>query len=132
MQLAISTGLQPRAIVECFNGYMANSDPTPIAVLNLHLISKGAAVAEPCEPVYGGYATARGEISLFGETLVYRVNLKNNTVQKRPPLNSGAQARYDATPAGEPFNFCNVSFQRLSEAQIVDVCSTGSFRIIQR
>lgn len=102
---------------------------SPIAMLSLHTTVRGCSVRRSSEPVYGGYATASGAISLFGETLVYRVNFKNNTVQKRPPLNSGAQARYDATPAGEPFEFCRVGFQRLSEAQIVDVCSSGSFRV---
>lgn len=108
---------------------MPHPETTPVALLNLHTKVRGEDIPEPCEPVYGGYATARGEISLFGETLVYRINFKNNTVRKSPPLNSGAQARYDATPAGEPFQFCNVSFQRLSEAKIIDVCSSGSFRL---
>ena len=111
---------------------MLTSKADPVAILDLHSKVKGQSVSEPCEPVYGGYATARGEISLFGESLVYRVNFKNQTVQQRRPLNSGAQARYDATPAGEAFEFCNVGFRRLSEAQIVDVCSLGSFRIAQR
>lgn len=102
---------------------------SPIAMLSLHTTDRGRSITKPSEPVYGGYATAEGAISLFGETLVYRVNFKNSTVQKRRPLNSGAQARYDATPAGEPFEFCHVGFRRLSEAQIVDVCSSGSFRV---
>src|SRR5579862_8429511 len=103
----------------------------PIAILSLHT-KTGQVLSPSSEPIFGGYATARGEICLFGETLVYRVNFKNQTVQERRPLNSGAQARYDATPAGEAFEFCNVGFRRLSEAQIVDVCSLGSFRIAQR
>ena len=111
---------------------MQTSKADPIALLDLHSKVKGQSIAEPCEPVYGGYATARGEISLFGETLVYRVNFKNQTVQERRPLNSGAQARYDATPAGEAFEFCNVSFRRLSDDQIEDICSLGSFRIAQK
>ena len=93
---------------------------------------KGLSVSEPCEPVYGGYATARGEISLFGKTLVYRVNFKNQSVQQRRPLNSAAQARYDATAAGDDFEFCNVAFQRLSEAQVIDVCALGTYRIALR
>lgn len=102
-------------------------ETAPIAVLNLTTRVKNRTV--PPEPVYGGYANARGEIFLFGETLVYRVNFKNQTVQQRPPLNSGAQARYDAADAGEAFEYCNVSFRRLSNAQIVEVCESGSFRV---
>jgi len=99
----------------------------PIAMLTLTTRVKNRTV-EP-EPVYGGYANARGEIFLFGESLVYRVNFKNQTVQQRPPLNSGAQARYDAVGAGEAFEYCNVPFRRLSNAQIVEVCESGSFRV---
>ena len=72
-----------------------------IASLNINKKAKDRLVEEPSEPVYGGYANARGEIFLFGEDLVYRVNFKNQTLQQRPPLNAGAQARYDATAAGE-------------------------------
>lgn len=118
-------------LVERCLRYMPIPESTPVAILSLHTKTRGEAIPEPCEPIFGGYATARGEISLFGETLVYRVNFKNNTVRKRPPLNSGAQARYDATPAGERFEFCSAGFQRLSEDQIVEVCASGSFRIAQ-
>jgi hypothetical protein len=102
----------------------------PIA--NLEIVSKKAKdriVQEAPEPVYGGYANARGEIFLFGEDLVYRVNFKNQTVQQRPKLNAGAQARYDATAAGEAFEYCNVSFRRLSSEQILEICSSGAFRV---
>jgi hypothetical protein len=105
---------------------------TPVPVATLDIVSRKAknrVVQEPSEPVYGGYANGRGEIFLFGENLVYRVNFKNQTVQQRPPLNAGAQARYDATGAGEAFEYCNVSFRRLSSAEIVEICSSGSFRI---
>ena len=105
---------------------------TPIGVLNINKKAKDGLVREPAEPIYGGYANGRGEISLFGESIVYRVNFKNNTIQQRPPLNPGAQARYDATEAGEIFEYGNVSFRRLSSAQIVEICSSGSFRIIPK
>ena len=104
----------------------------PIGVLNINKKANDGLVQEPAEPIYGGYANRRGEISLFGESIVYRVNFKNNTIQQRPPLNSGAQARYDATEAGEIFEYGNVSFRRLSNAQIVEICSSGSFRIIPK
>ncbi len=108
------------------------SEATPIAVLNLHTRVKGQPISEPPEPVYGGYSTHLGAVSLFGENLVYRVNFKNQTVHQRPPLNSGARARYDAAEAGESFEFCNVGFQRLSNDQIVEICSSGSFRVTPR
>jgi hypothetical protein len=104
----------------------------PIGVLNINRKANDGLVQEPSEPIYGGYANRRGEISLFGESIVYRVNFKNNTIQQRPPLNPGAQARYDATEAGEIFEYGNVSFQRLSNAQIVEICSSGSFRIVPK
>jgi hypothetical protein len=104
--------------------------PTPVATLDIvSRKSKDRLVQEPSEPVYGGYANSRGEIFLFGEDLVYRVNFKNQTVQQRPKLNSGAQARYDATEAGEAFEYCNVSFRRLSGAEIVEICASGAFRV---
>lgn len=81
------------------------------------------------EPIYGGYANRRGEISLFGESLHYRVNFKNRTVQQRPPLNEGAQARYDAARPGEPFEFGRVNFRRLDHPEIKEICSSGSFRV---
>ena len=110
---------------------MPPSEATPIAILSLYA-AKGQPTSKPSEPIYGGYATARGEISLFGESLVYRVNLKNQTVHERRPLNSGAQARYDATPAGESFEYCNKGFRRLSKDQIVELCTSGSFRVTQK
>lgn len=81
------------------------------------------------EPIYGGYVNARGQISLFGEVLVYRMNFKFNTVQQCAPLNSGAQERYDAVEAGETFKYCSVTFRRLSSAQIIEICSSGTFRV---
>ena len=55
--------------------------------------------------------TLAASTSLFGETLVYRVNLKNRTIQQRPPLNHGAQARYDDARPGEPFEYGRVGFR---------------------
>jgi hypothetical protein len=105
---------------------------TPIGVLNVNKKAKDGLVREPDESIYGGYANGRGEISLFGESIVYRVNFKNNTIQQRPPLNPGAQARYDATEAGEIFEYGNASFRRLSSAEIVEICASSSFRIIPK
>lgn len=84
------------------------------------------------EPIYGGYANGRGQICLFGRVLAYRMNFKFNTVQQRSPLNPGAQARYDAAKGGESFEYCKVTFQRLSNAQIIEICSSSTFRIALR
>mgnify|MGYP001217602133 CR=1 FL=1 len=81
------------------------------------------------EPIFGGYENRRGEISLFGETSVYRINFKNRTVQPRPPLNHGAQARYDAARPGEAFEYGRVNFRRLDHPEIAEICSSGSFRV---
>ncbi|MGA8532873.1 MAG: hypothetical protein WB615_02055 [Candidatus Tumulicola sp.] len=104
--------------------------PAPVATLDIvSRKSKDRLVQEPSEPVYGGYANGRGDVFLFGESLVYRVNFKNQTVQQRPQLNPGAQARYDATEAGEAFEYCNIRFRRLSNAEITEICASGAFRI---
>ncbi|MGZ3498349.1 MAG: hypothetical protein ACXWNJ_17585 [Vulcanimicrobiaceae bacterium] len=105
---------------------------TPVGILEISKKAKDGLIQEPSEPIYGGYANPRGDICLFAESLVYRVNFKNKTVQQRPPLNPGAQARYDETQAGETFEYCNVTFRRLSDAQIVEICSSGSFRVALR
>jgi hypothetical protein len=104
----------------------------PIGILNIDRRAKNGLVEEPACPIYGGYSNGSGAISLFGESIVYRVNFKKNTVQQRPPLNSGAQTRYDATEAGEVFEYGNVTFRRLSSAQILEICSSGSFRVISK
>jgi hypothetical protein len=101
----------------------------PVGILNTNRTASNGSVQEAAEPIYGGYVNHRGQISVFGESIVYRINFKNNTIQQRPPLNSGAQARYDAIEAGEIFEYGNVKFRRLSSAQIVEICSLGSFRI---
>ncbi len=100
----------------------------PIGILNIKRTNNGL-VQEFSEAVYGGYANRRGEISLFAASVVYRVNFKNNTIGQRPLLNAGAQARYDATEAGEIFEYANVRFQRLSSARIAEICASGSFRV---
>ena len=104
----------------------------PIAVLTISPTEKTSAVEPLSEPVYGGYANGRGEIFLFGERLVYRVNFKNQTLQQRPCLNSGAQARYDSVAAGDEFVYATKSFRRLSNAQISEVCTSGSFRLTRK
>lgn len=104
-------------------------DTAPVGVLNLHKKGSKGAVAAPPEPIYGGYANSRGEVFLFGADLAYRVNFKNKTIQQRAPLNPGAQARYDETSAGDPFEYCNAQFQRLSAEQIQEICSSGSFGV---
>lgn len=106
--------------------------PSPAPISSLDIVSrksKDRLVSEPPEAIYGGYANARGETLLFGKELVYRVNFKNRTIQQRPKLNPAAQARYDATEAGENFEYCNLMFRRLSGAEIVEICASGAFRV---
>ena len=57
---------------------------------------------------------------------------KKQTVQQRPQLNPGAQARYDATNAGEPFEYATKTFQRLSNEQIIEICTSGRFKLSSR
>jgi len=94
--------------------------------------ARDTALQETSEPIYGGYSNGRGEISLFGDGLAYRVNLKNKTVQPRPGLNPQAQVRYDAAQSGEAFQYCSARFRRLSDPQIVEICAAGPFRVRPR
>ena len=104
-----------------------------IGSLNIHKkVKENVFVPEPCEPIYGGYENRRGEIALFGHDVVYRINAKSRTVQQRPPLNAGAQAKYDAAQAGESFDYCNVQFRRLANDEIVKICASGPFRASPR
>ena len=83
--------------------------------------------------MYGGYSNARGEISLFGERLAYRVNLKNKSVRQDPGLNSEAQMRYRRRRSpGESFHYCNKPFNRLSDPQVAEICAAGPFRVMSR
>ncbi len=104
--------------------------PLPVATLAIisGLNAKGA--SERSERVYGGYANPRGEIVLFADDGAYRVNFKSQTLARRPPLNAAAQARYDATEAGEEFEFANKTFRRLSHEQNADICAANRFRVI--
>lgn len=104
----------------------------PVATLAITGATSGLSRAERSEPVYGGYANGRGDIVLFAKDLAYRVNLKNQILKERPPLNSGAQARYDATEAGEDFVYANRTFRRLSLQQIADICKSSNFRVRSR
>lgn len=104
-------------------------DTAAIGVLDCNNGAKNGGLQKAAEPIYGGYSNRRGEISLFGETLVYRIDLKNRTAQQRPPLNQGAQARYDAARPGEPFEYGRVNFRRLDHPEIAEICSSGPFRI---
>jgi len=103
---------------------------TPVAVLEIGSTNKNSAGNQSSEAVYGGYANARGEVSLFAEHCTYRVNFKNNTLRRRPSLNSGAQAHYDAAKAGERFVYAKVEFLRLSHERIAEICASGSFRVV--
>src|SRR5690349_11876618 len=102
---------------------VAMINPSPIANLAIKGIVKGPQRPEHSEPVYGGYANERGEIVLFAKDLAYRINFKYQILKERPPLNVGAQARYDATEAGEDFEYGTKTFHRLSRQQISDICT---------
>jgi hypothetical protein len=104
-------------------------DQLPVATLAIKGFVKGPACSEHSEPVYGGYANGRGEIVLFAKDLAYHVNFKNQILKQRPPLNVGAQARYDATEAGEGFEYGTKTFRRLSPEQISEICAAGHFRL---
>ncbi len=103
-----------------------------IATLAITGAVKGPSGQERSEPVYGGYANGRGEVVLFAKDLAYRVNFKYQILKQGPPLNAGAQARYDAAAAGEDFEYCSKTFRRLSRQQIADICAAGHFRIGSR
>jgi hypothetical protein len=106
--------------------------PLAVATLFIKGAVKGLNRVEYSEPVYGGYANGRGGIVLFAKALAYSVNLKNQILKQRPPLNLGAQARYDATEPGEDFAYCNKTFRRLSLQEIVEICTGGHFRLGSR
>jgi hypothetical protein len=93
---------------------------------------RGLDCAARLEPVYGGYANGRGDIVVFAKDSAFRVNLRKQILTQRPPLNLGAQARYDATEPGEDFAYGNKVFRRLSHQQIADICAAGGFRIGSR
>lgn len=104
----------------------------PVATLAIKGAVRGQTGSEFSEPVYGGYANGRGDIVLFAKGLAYRVNFKNQILKQRPPLNVGAQARYDATEAGEDFEYGSKTFRRLSLQQIAEICTSGDFRVGSR
>ena len=105
-------------------------ETAPVDVLLVK--AKQAGAEEVQEPIYGGYENSRGDVSLFAEKLVYRVNFKNKTVRQHPRLNPEAQALYEAAGAGEAFQYCNVNFRRLSNDQIVEICGSGAVRATPR
>ncbi|MGA8097849.1 MAG: hypothetical protein WB810_04215 [Candidatus Cybelea sp.] len=82
--------------------------------------------------MYGGYTNSRGDIVLFAKDQAYRVDFKKQTLQLRPQLNFGAQARYDEAQAGESFEYANKTFQRLSEQEITEICESGDFKVSPR
>ncbi len=101
----------------------------PVAVLEIARKSKNGLVSQSVEPIYGGYANARGQVSLFAEHCAYSVNFKSRTLRERPSLNSGAQPHYEAAEAGEPFVYANVKFLRLSHERIAEICASGTFKV---
>ena len=107
-------------------------DPLPIAILTIKGAVKGLSFPERPEEIYGGYANGRGAIVLFTKEIAYAVNFKNQILRQRPPLNVGAQARYDATEAGADFEYGTKTFHRLSRHEIADICTGGEFRLSSR
>lgn len=102
------------------------SIPTPVDQL---LVADDGRGPYAPKPIYGGYTNSSGRISLFTEDLAYRIDLKKRMIQQKPLLNPGAQARYDAAGPGEAFEYGGVSFRRLSNAEIVEICASGTFRV---
>lgn len=102
---------------------------SPVATLSIKGAVRGLDCPERSESVYGGYMNRRGEIVLFAKDLAYRVNFKYHILRQRPPLNSGAKARYDATEAGEDFVYGSKTFRRLSLQQIEDICDGANWRV---
>jgi hypothetical protein len=114
-----------RRIIEMLKDFSA-----PIALLEIGRKAQNNLVSQSFEPIYGGYANARGDVNLFAERCTYRVNSKNQTLRQQPSLNPGAQARYDAVGEGEPFVYANREFLRLSHERIVEICASGAFRVM--
>lgn len=133
---ATAARTEPRAEISSLASDSTERLPSPsgppIAALSIRGGVKGMQCAERLEPVYGGYANARGDIVLFGKEIAFRVNFRNQILKQRPPLNVGAQACYDATEPGEDFEYGNKIFRRLSHQQIVDICAGGYFRLGSR
>lgn len=102
----------------------------PVAIIEIGRKNGDRVVSESSQPIYGGYANARGEVSLFTERYAYRVNFKSRSLRQGPSLNAGAQAHYDAVKAGEPFVYANKTFERLSHERIAEICASGTFRIL--
>ena len=108
---------------------MGNSR-APVAIIEIGRKNRDSVVSESFEPIYGGYANARGEVCLFAERCAYRVNFKTQSLRQGPSLNAGAQAHYDAVKAGEPFVYANRTFVRLSHERIAEICASGTFRVV--
>jgi hypothetical protein len=102
----------------------------PVATLSITTRFDGKDTSELSEEVYGGYANQRGEVFLFTGEGAYRVNFKSQTLQRRPPLNVGAKAKYDAAEAGADFEYASKNFRRLSHEQITEICGSHRFRLI--
>jgi len=117
------------ALTRCIK-VMPTANP-PVAVLSIKP-PRNSTGADVAEPVYGGYANGRGDVVLFTDEAAYGVNFKKQTLQPRPQLNPGAQARYDRTQAGDDFQYGNKTFRRLSEPQVVEICESGAFTLSPR
>lgn len=122
--------MQPFALLPGLTRVMDTA--AAIALLEISTKTNDRESRESSEPIYGGYANGRGEIMLFGKDLVYRVNFKNQTLQQRPQLNAAAQQRYEATELGNDFEYGNKTFRRLSGEQIVEICTSGRFRLTSK
>jgi|SRR5579883_469354 len=124
--------VRPAAGCENLRPSTVSPHVSPIAALAIKGGVRGLKCSERMEPVYGGYANGRGDVVLFGKEIAFGVNFRTQTLKQRPPLNLGAQTRYDATAPGEDFAFGNKTFRRLSHQEIADICAGGGFRVGSR
>lgn len=125
-------GALVRAPGDHFNARAPEIGALPIAALGIEGGVRGLKCPARLEPVYGGYANGRGDIVLFAKDSAFRVNFRKQILTQGPPLNLGAQARYDAAEPGEDFAFGNKIFRRLSHQQVADICAAGRFRVGSR
>ncbi len=62
------------------------TDGSAVAVLEIKAERDVKGASDLSDSIYGGYTNGRGEITLFGKDLAYRVDLKKQTLQLRPRL----------------------------------------------
>ncbi len=101
---------------------------SPVATLAISAGGSGRALSELLEPVFGGYANARGEIVLFGKELAYRVNFKKQTLQQRPQLNRVLKLGTTQRCRGQPLTRREEDVPPAGNEQIIEICTSGRFK----